>query len=459
MDVLVLGFALEDFVPLRSAAAVEPPQKAATISRQKCGVLTAPRIGRHRERREPREADVTPHRHRTARDGRRYAMVLSAAAAVALLSSCALLPTSSVVFDTGLEPVPLDFTGPTYAAAVPAGLLLRSGDTQWVLPEADHGRWLPGAVALVDRSPRSIDLHVLDMAGGAPAPGGAMGAGVRVPGFDLPGRSVTQVNVLNALASPAVLTAYTPQLEKLWSLRLPETDNPEATRSNELARNYYNVAPTIDGATFVQWHDGSEWYEDGDYGVARVKDGMVTNVLLNERIVALYLSADGTGLLASRQKNGDPCGGCVVDQEIVEIDPATGEIAGAYGMPEQYVEGWRVGAIDKVGDRVAVRFTETAWSEDPADEDDAAPVTVQRGTWVYDGDWSMVEGSEDELTWWQGTDRVVARPAPAEPVTGDGLRLFWVHDGTATPLPGELEGSLGRRYITGSVPGQLVPAQ
>jgi hypothetical protein len=376
-----------------------------------------------------------------------------------LVSSCALVPGSTAVFDTGLEPVPLEFTGPTYAAAVPAGLLLRSGETQLVLPGADHGRWLPGADALVDRSRRSIELHVLDMAASAPAPGGAVGTGVRVPGFDLPGRSVTQVNVLDRLATPAVLSAYTPQLEKLWSLRLPETDNPDATRGNELARNYYNVAPTIHGVTFVQWHDGSEWYEDGDYGVARIEDGKVTNVLLNERIVALYLSADGSGLLALRQKKGDPCGGCVVEQEIVEIDPATGEIAGEYGMPEQYVEDWRVEAIDEVGDRVAVRFTETAWSENPADEDDVAPTTVQRGTWVYDGDWSMVEGSEDELTWWQGADRVVARPAPREPETGDGLRLFWIHDGGETPLPGDLEGGPGRRHITGSVAGQLLPPQ
>ena len=48
--------------------------------------------------------------------------------------------------------------------------------------------------------------------------------------------------------------------------------------------------------------------------------------------------------------------------------------------------------MDKVGDRVAVRFTETEWRENPKDPDDVAPVTVQRGTWVYDGAWSMVEG-------------------------------------------------------------------
>jgi len=69
----------------------------------------------------------------------------------------------------------------------------------------------------------------------------------------------------------------------------------------------------------------------------------------------------------------------------------------------------------------------------------------------------MVEGSEQEITWWQGEDRVVASPHPSEPVTGDGLKLFWLHDDTETPLPGELEESIGRRYLTGSVAGQLLP--
>lgn len=52
---------------------------------------------------------------------------------------------------------------------------------------------------------------------------------------------------------------------------------------------------------------------------------------------------------------------------------------------------------------------------------------------------------------------MVARPHPSEPVTGEGLKLFGLHDDTETPLPGELEGSFGRRYLTGSVAGQLLP--
>ncbi|QIK68227.1 hypothetical protein G7072_19465 [Nocardioides sp. HDW12B] len=380
-----------------------------------------------------------------------------AAVLLALVSSCSGPSTESgepAVLDTGIEPVPLDVAGPTYAAAVPGGLLVRAGDEERVLPEADQARWLPGGTAMVDRSRRSMSLELLDVATGDLAPEEP----VRIRGFDLPGRSVTQVNLLDSLREPAVLTAYSPGLERLWSLDLPDTDNPDAAEVSELRRGYYNVAPTIDGVTFVQWHDSAEDYEGGDYGVARIEDGaVVEDVLLNERIVALYLAADGAGLLALRQAEGEPCGGCVVDQEVVEIDPATGEVARDYGMPEEYVEEWRVAAMDKVGDRVAVRFTETEWREDPKDPDDVAPVTVQRGTWVYDGAWSVVEGSEDELTWWQGEDRVVARPAPREGDARDGMQLFWLHDGVEERLPGDLESSVGPLYRTGSVAGQLLP--
>ncbi len=378
------------------------------------------------------------------------------AALVVLAGSCADEPRESdesAVFDAGIEPVPLDVVGPTYAAATPAGLLVRSGGDERVLADADQARWLPGGTAMVDRSRRSISLELLDVESGDLVPERP----VRVPGFDLPGRAVTQVNVLDSLREPAVLTAYTPELERLWSRELPDTDNPVADDIAELRRSYYNVVPTIDGATFVQWHDSAEDYEGGDFGIARIEDGELDNVLLNKRIVALYVAADGAGLLALRQADGDPCGGCVVDQEVVEIDPATGEIAREYGVPEEYVEDWRVAAMDKVGDRVAVRFTETAWRENPMDPDDVAPVTVQRGTWVYDGAWSMLEGSQDELTWWQGEDRVVARPAPREGDARDGFRLFWLHDGVEEPLPGDLDSSAGPRYRAGSVAGQLLP--
>lgn len=110
-----------------------------------------------------------------------------------------------------------------------------------------------------------------------------------------------------------------------------------------------------------------------------------------------YLSADGTGLLGPRQSTGDPCSGWVVEQDIVEIDPATGEIGREYAVPDDHDRSWRVGAMDK----------------------------------VHDGEWTMVEGSEDELTWWQGEE---------------------------TPLPGEL-GFYPAGGPEGAVAGQLLPSE
>ena len=49
----------------------------------------------------------------------------------------------------------------------------------------------------------------------------------------MPGRSVTQVNVLDDAGRNPKLTAYSTKLEKMWSIDLPGTDNPEATRDNE----------------------------------------------------------------------------------------------------------------------------------------------------------------------------------------------------------------------------------
>jgi len=402
---------------------------------------------------------MTRHQHTSRRattlrgPAARFVAVAMAGGVSLVASSCVKVGTGSQVVESGVAPVSLRFDGPTYSAATSGELLLRSGDDRVTLSQASHGQWLPDGTALVDASHRSITLQVLD-----PTQESRKGT-VEIPGFDRPGRSVTQINALDRETHPAVLTAYSFDLKRLWRLRLPETDNPDATPDNELERNYYGVAPTIDGVTYVMWHDSSEWYEGGDYGVARVEDGDVTNVLLNERIVALYLSADGAALLALRQRRGEPCGGCVVEQEIVEMDPVTGAIAGQYGMPDDYTEDWRVEAIDKVDDRVAVRFTENDWGDEADEADMVEPVTVQRGTWIYDGAWSMIEGSDSEITWWQGEDRVVARPQPSEGRHRDGLALFWIHDDIETPLPGDLARSSGRRYVTGEVAGQLMPPQ
>ncbi|MDP3893166.1 hypothetical protein [Nocardioides sp.] len=368
-----------------------------------------------------------------------------------LLTGCAAIPGvggDADVLDTGIAPVELAFTGPTYAVSTREGLLLRTGDDEQLLPGVRDATWLPNGTVLVETAIRPWGLRLADPAAGRVGPRLTTGLA------GMPSRSVTQVNLSD---DGQGLVAYTIDGQRLWKLELPETDNPDATDYNELARSYYGATPTLDGVTFNLWHDSSEWYEDGDYGVVRIEDGAVTNVAMNERLIALYLAADGSGLLALRQAKGEPCGGCNVNQEIVELDPETGDLH-EYGTPQEYTKEWRVAAMDKVGDRVAVRFTETEWRDDARGNPDIVPVTVQRGTWVYDdGDWSMVEGSDDELTWWQGEDRVVARVV-GEPESRDGFDLFWIRpDGTEESIDGELTASFGRRHLTGQIPGQLLP--
>ena len=113
---------------------------------------------------------------RTVSGGRRATG--AALVAAGLLGSCALLPGSPRVLDTGVDPVPLDFEAPTYAAAVPDGLLVRSGGAEQVLPDATEGRWLPDGTALIGQRRRDVTLRVLD-----PAVTGAKTEEVRVPGF------------------------------------------------------------------------------------------------------------------------------------------------------------------------------------------------------------------------------------------------------------------------------------
>ena len=151
-----------------------------------------------------------------------------------------------------------------------------------------------------------------------------------------------------------------------------------------------------------------------------------------------------------RQVDGEDCGGCVVPQEVVELDPATGDVVRKYGMPDDYDDSWRVVAVDKVDDRVAVRFSR-------ARADGRAPAACRRETWVYDGSWELIEGSEDVATWWQGPDdRIEARPAE-EPEAKDGVQLVWVSGEEETPLPGELIWARGRATAYGSVAGRLLP--
>lgn len=357
-----------------------------------------------------------------------------------VLTGCTDTPERSTV-----EPVALTMAAPTYAAATEKGLLLRSGKAHLLVKDAMGAQWLPDGRALVsnERSSRIWDPRTGKL-------------GPRLPYLD-PNRSVTQIDELSqsiwGVPTPLVARGLDGRVK--WRAKLPLSDRPDAKdRGSDVVRAYLS-AHTIDGTTFLRWHDGSEDV-DGDYGLLLVgPDGKVgRNVQVGTPIIATWLSADGSTLLATRRTHGRPCGGCQVTQRLVELDPRTGETTASYDLPDAYTKDWDIREVDKVGDKVVVRFEEQVFPPG-----DTPQQMLQRGTWVLDGDgWTMVPGSDKERSWWQGPhDRVIAIPVPG----GNGYRsrYVWEHDGKRTPLAGFSESDTTpnqRYYYTGSVPGQLV---
>lgn len=409
---------------------------------------------------------------------RRLVPLLAVLLASSSVSACAVtdLFGGGDVFTSSVAPTDLGLAAPTLATGVKDGLLLRSGDTQLTVRHATSASWLPGGRALVRFDTPRTHTRLWDPSTNTLGPD--------VPVLD-PNRSVTGIAVLGRSNPPgdlpedepvdptplwnekARLTVYDLTGKEQWHADLPLTDNPDADKGNELERSYL-TAHVIDGATFLAWHDGSEWYEDGDYGLLRVGPGGkgFTNTFVGNGLKSMWLSADGSALLATRRPHAKPCGGCQVKLELVEIDPATGELAAEYGMPDAYTKNWDVLEVDKVDGKVAITFDEAVY--DPTY--DLQPKL--RGTWVLDDDgWSMVPGSDRERSWWQGPDdRIVAVPIPpSETYFDEKYTYWWEHAGKRTRLRGvtSADWSVVERYPGGeserthygsnaSIPGQLL---
>ncbi len=199
-------------------------------------------------------------------------------------------------------------------------------------------------------------------------------------------------------------------------------EDEEETRSGyRLSRTPY----TLDGVTWVQWGDFGEYSQRADRGVLRVEDGRAVEVLAGVPVVSLVPSSDGAALLVLRQRGeGDDCDGCGAGQEVVEVDPATGEVVADYGMPDGYDPSWRVEALDKVGRRVVVRVAigEAETRADPG---------VTRRTWVLGTDgWRRLPELDDTRTSWQHGGRLTWSQVQTRRDVGEGaaFRLVWTPD-------------------------------
>ncbi len=378
---------------------------------------------------------------------------LTAAAAAAVLAACTPVEATDDVF-----PSVLPATAPT--APGPSYVLLPPDRDPPTVHTASGSRELGITVHAVSWT---NDGHLLAQGrNGIVALDPATGAHV---GFDKRSQvalGVTPEAVTTRGYRPTRLRVLTPDLADPRVIDVPEsamrTDqvdegNPEAYRT------LHDEALTLDGVTWVQWLVNSEDDEKDDHGILRIEGDEIVEVQRNEPVVRLYASADGAALLMLRQSSGvSECAGCVTSQELVELDPRTGEVAAEYDMPPDYERFWRVDAVDKIGDRVAVRF-QVASSE-------AVDAEFEWQTWAYDGEWRRVTEAGATRTWWQDGGRLVETPE-RERKNLSGVtpyRLEWVSDDGRTSTELTPDADTCWRQTDGETwcpevvaPGSLVP--
>ena len=242
----------------------------------------------------------------------------------------------------------------------------------------------------------------------------------------------------------AGITVFDPDLSSARLIHVPDSAmRTDQVDSVEAYRSVGGTPVTLDGVTWVEWLVGSEDEAKDDHGLLRIEGDEIRDVQHNGPEVELHASTDGAALLMLRDSE-EPCAGCTAWRDLVELDPRTGAVAASYGMPPGYDGSWRVDAVDKVGDRVAVRFE--LRSSEELDED----ATYSWQTWVYDGAWAPLDGVGATRTWWQDGGRVVeTREGPRNNVSGGTpYRLTWVAGGETqtlfTPTRRALPGA-GRR--------------
>jgi len=309
-----------------------------------------------------------------------------------------------------LSGTPPDVTGPSYVVLRYDDMsTVRVGGVVHEVPGLIEGQWLVNGDLLLARIPpgkRRAWMQVVD-----PATMAARGPRRRyVDQWRVTPEGIT---VVDRTGRNTRITVYSLDLAESREIEVGaadvETDQIGANAEFAIA----GQARTLGGATWVEWYVNSEDDTLTDHGLLRVEDGAVREVQRNTAIARIYASTDGAALLLLRQDQGEEdCGGCVVEQNIAELDPLTGEIAGEYAMPEGYTRSWRVLALDKIGDRVVVNFQGRLGS---------------LSSWQYDGEWSEVPNTRGVLARWQpasddGKSRLVIRPRPDNQ---EGSLSYW----------------------------------
>ena len=381
----------------------------------------------------------------------RLALTAVGAGLAVVLSGCTSDGSADAVFESVLAATPPTVAGPAFV------LLPGRGPASVRTPEGvqELGR--------VYDATWTTDGHVLAVGGHGmdaidPTSGEVLGHSKVSP--DNVGITPSAVSTLVSWRRTGV-TVFAPDLSSPRIIKVPEaamrTDQADGL---EARRRLVGAPLTLDGVTWVEWLLDSEHEEDSDHGLLRIEGDDIRDVQRNEPVVALYASTDGAALLELRQDEGEvDCGTCLAGQNLVELDPRTGEVAASYGMPPGYDRLWRVDAVDKVGDRVAVRFA----VETTADVEVQAPVTWQ--TWVYDGEWAPLDEVGATRTWWQGGGRLVqTRERAVDNVSGGTpYSLTWVAGGETqtlfTPTPALCPPLAGEDAFCPEpvVPGALLP--
>ncbi len=346
---------------------------------------------------------------------------------------------TDAVFDSQASAVASTIVPPQTATVVDGGMLVTAGGQHHVVPHAVGARWLPtGKVLLaIERKEPGYLAQVHRLYD--PVRGTFSGSTIKGQ-LDLPDDSTTSI----AYVDGHRLLRWNLALTKRDVVNLPTT--PRSKGNGEVVRSYAAQPVTVDGATFLRFSEVEDEEKTLAYGVMRIAaDGSTSDVLKGDRITRLQVSANGRSLLAVQQHRGEPCGGCVVRQDVVEIDPADGAIVGTYGAPPGYTKHWRITRLDKVGRTGAVRY------EGICVTGDAACIPKQYGTWRYrEGEWSMVPGSERTETWWQGRNDRIVRRADRNVLN---TPLQWLHDGRRARLAGFLADDDNN---TGDVAGGLL---